>query len=231
MKITIKDKEYSGTDFLRCTKQLNELGFSNEEMEAAIDTAGTTESQLTERKHYSKDSNIVNYYTNKGDDPQRGIYVGMEYGYIKRVVTVRDREYENTSREIAHAVVQPNQYQGLYQGKIIHVLLASRLPWFDSFEWSIYEMHGYDKQVYEIYMKTENGSLYAPVKALLACDAEAIKKRNIDYFAQYYRWDYNLNHQKGESVEDFNARCEGMREKAVKNFGSKEAKQLFEVMK
>lgn len=49
--------------------------------------------------------------------------------------------------------------------------------------WNLYEM--YEAKRYEIYLTTELGSLYVPLKALLDGDVDAIKNRQVNYAKTY----------------------------------------------
>lgn len=78
--------------------------------------------------------------------------------------------------------------------------------------WSLYEMYNVDS--YDIYLTTDNGSLYVPIKALLNGDIDAIKNRLITYSKSYY-----------VKKED-----EDKREKMVAPIHSDQAKRLFELI-
>lgn len=73
----------------------------------------------------------------------------------------------------------------------------------DKSAWDLYEM---SNENYEIYLQTENGSLYVSIKALLDKDFSIIEKRMLDYGNSYYDYknlsDYALNHG-GRTKEEY----------------------------
>lgn len=93
--------------------------------------------------------------------------------------------------------------------------------------WSLYEM--YDEN-YEVYLTTEYGSLYVPIKALLDGDSSIIKRRMKSYADSYHDpkklSGYALNHR-GRSKQEYAKDKLDDYNKMIAPLKSKEAKLLF----
>jgi hypothetical protein len=92
--------------------------------------------------------------------------------------------------------------------------------------WSLYEL----QENAEIYLKTENGSLYVPLDALLNNDFSLIENRMTSYFKWYHKAsNYSLN-SRGRSLEQFNSDKEQDYINSLKPLESKEAIQLKKLL-
>lgn len=91
--------------------------------------------------------------------------------------------------------------------------------------WEIYECREANP---EIYLKTENGSLYVPIKALIDADFSLIQERMHNYFGSYHRTDlsgYALNHR-GRTEAEYLLDQEKQKNEALLALKSKEALAL-----
>ena len=91
---------------------------------------------------------------------------------------------ESNSKEVHYNIfhiVIPNTYLSPVTTFIIKYCLSRMYPWFFEFKWSIYGL-SYE----EIYLVTEQGALYVPLKALTESCWEDIEARHTSYFKGYY---------------------------------------------
>jgi hypothetical protein len=97
--------------------------------------------------------------------------------------------------------------------------------------WSLYEMYSVD---YEMYLTTEFGSLYVPIKALINKDFSIIDKRMKSYSLSYndpkYLSGYALNHR-GRTKEEYQKDKIKDHENMIKPLYSQEAKLLKKFFK
>lgn len=197
----IIDNNYPLRGWLKCYPALLELGFSDEEIDQALEKSGMNENLLTEKVFFEKDpAHLKNEHSKT---PAR--FEGKGSGTVTRYLNHGGLQYE--ARETVHGYYYRmlGQYQGLKHEKIIRELLKARFVWFDRFSWSIYELSNVD--YYEIYLKTKAGSLYVPIRALLDQDPQKIVDRMVSYFKTYrLASSYELNKRAGETFEDFETR-------------------------
>lgn len=96
--------------------------------------------------------------------------------------------------------------------------------------WSLYEMYN---ENYEIYLTTEFGTLYVPIKALLDKDFNLIKKRMISYALSYHDpkhlSGFALNNR-GRTMEQYAIDKKIDYENMIKPLKSKEAKMLKKLL-
>ena len=210
--------------WLSCSPDLLQMGFTKNEIQNAINKAGLSVDDLTDKKDFVngcdhkkaqllKDFHTSNYIRVYEDLMVEGQYVPME-GYKTGQVQTFQIESE---------------YQGTIHTKVLRALFQKNFKWFNRFNWSIYELRGFDYA--EFYLETEHGSLYIPVMALLNRDFSLIKKRQTEYYT-FYRKDsnYELNKQKGETIAGFKIRKKEEFLKDCKPLQSKEAKRLIKYL-
>lgn len=77
----------------------------------------------------------------------------------------------------------PDSYQ-FNEEKLIRSILEARFPYFKFFDWRIYHL---DRPDDDIYLQCESGSLYVPVKAIVAGSWKMILDRHISYHAGYFK--------------------------------------------
>jgi len=98
--------------------------------------------------------------------------------------------------------------------------------------WSLYEMH--TSENYELYLSTEFGSLYVPLKAILSKDFSLIEKRLKTYAESYHDPKklscFALNHR-GRTIEQYKKDKEADYLKMIEPLKSKEAKELKKYLK
>ena len=93
-------------------------------------------------------------------------------------------------------------------------------------KWSIYELRNDG----EMYLTTQNGSLYVPIAALVEKDFSIIEKRMTEYHASYYNASgYGLNHR-GRTQEEYKKDQQEAYYKAMSALTSPEALQLKEYL-
>jgi hypothetical protein len=119
-------------------------------------------------KHYSKP-----------DTPHFVIEVKKETKYEMRSGTLVPKTYD------VYEMFVPSQYQSDIVTFIIKYAFSILYPWFDSFEWNIYGNSLTEKS--DIYLVTEFGSLYVPLKALTNKDYSLVEERHSEYHKMYYR--------------------------------------------
>lgn len=256
-------KAFERIDYLKCRKELNNLGIEDREINNALNSLNIEKRQLC-------DEIAVR-------DGQRCFYNPCEFtkrsvGHFKTYMG----EYVKEFTENADHYLIPAQYQGLKHGEIIFKILCNKFNWFDSFikdksykesvidldflsrldiskltedqknltvnelieltkkekiikkesAWGLYEMYS---ENYEMYLTTEFGSLYVPIKALLNKDFSLIKSRMTKYAASYHDpinlSGYALNHR-GRSKEEYKKDKEQDYNNMIKPLKSKEAKLL-----
>jgi hypothetical protein len=163
--------------------------FTLDEIDAACELLGIKSSDLVEQ-----------YSSFNGHEPhhKKYVYLGRYQAMHTRYTTFQGRSYENHEMEAAENYAVRDQYQGLKHGDILKVLLSWHFPWFDKFQWDIYEVN-YKPEHYEIYMKvtgneddqsgyltqSKMGSLYIPFEALMNSDWKTIEKRMRSYWKSY----------------------------------------------
>jgi len=193
--------------------------FTKEETERAIKETGTTVDDLTD----VEDLTCTPY----GDKKEQ--VEGWHWATVKDVKVIKGVAYEAWVRKQVQSWRLPARYQGLKHEKIIRRILKNRFIWFDTFKWEIYELSNAEN--YEIYMHTEYGTLYVPVKALLEGKPELIEERMKSYHKSYYNAaGYKLNHKEGESFEEYKKRRKEEYKKALRPLESKEYKYLCKLM-
>ena len=223
-KIAMDGDKFKGFYWLSCSSELLQMGFTKDEIQTAINKAGLSVDDLTDKKDFEsgcypksellKDFHTSNYIRVYKDVLVDGKWIQME-GYKNGQV--------QTFRVEAH-------YQGLKHEKILRALFSKKFKWFNRLDWSIYELRGFDCA--EIYLKTEHGSLYVPFMALMNKDFSLIEKRQIDYYEDYRKGsNYELNKEKGETIAGFKARKQEEFLIDCKPLQSKEAKQLIKYLK
>ena len=261
------EQKFEAIDYLKCRKALNQLGFTDKEIRAALIAANLDVDDITDKNgfekfpHWLPVGEIITDRHSFQVKRYKGSYYKKEYttGWLIRV---------------------PAHYQGLRHEKLLRALLEARFPWFESFtiikkeekkndlfyksirsindipkeydsmsvaelkqlltstesvdkvksRWSLYEMHD---EKYEIYLNTEFGTLYVPLKALLAGDVKAIKDRMTSYAMSYHDpknlSGFSLNHR-GRSREHYQADKWEDYNKMVAPIESKEAKELYKLI-
>ena len=204
-------------DFLTCRKYLNDLGFSDAEITVTLNQLSINKRDLCDENGYKSEP----IWPKIKEFSRKGVIHYKEYKgeYVKECTA--NGEYWFV----------PSQYQGLKHGKIIFTILSNRYNWFDMTkddkkkvtEWQLYEMSSIN---YEMYLNTEFGSLYVPIKAIVEKDFSIIEKRMNDYFKFYYDYktlkDYGLNHN-GRTKEQYKADMLESFNKAIAPLQSKEA--------
>lgn len=260
-------KTFEAIDFLSCRKELNNLSFSDNEINNALKICGFNKDSLTDKKGYRIEPMYLSIYEVTKQNHQ---FKMKEYnGQWEKEVYVSGIEV----RVIA-------QYQGLKHGDIIKTLLMNRFEWFDSFQvdknykekvleldylgrldinklteeqkkltideliklttievvnkksaWSLHEM---TREDYEIYLTTEFGTLYVPIKAILNNDFSLIKNR-LESYALDYCDPINLSgfalNNKGRTKEEYKKDKEKDYANMIKPLESKEAKLLQKYLK
>lgn len=245
-------------DYFKPTEKLLELGFSREQIRAAIDKSGHDIESLTDKKGFE---NIPKYY-------KVHEVLNDHYQFTKDVYM---GEYKKEVKVWGYLVRIPGQYQGLRHGDILRQLFTDKWPWFSDFKttvkrqvkskimriedvpeemqslpvseilkminegeeineqkilWNLYEFHSYGDSDYEMYLKTEHGTLYVPLQALLQSDFSIIEKRMNEYCSWYYNESgFGLNHR-GRTFEQYKADRAAEKAKALLPLVSKEAEML-----
>lgn len=164
-----------------------------------------------------------------------GQYQGLKHGDILRQLftdkwpwfsdfkTTVKRQVKSKIRRIEDV---PEEMQSLPVSEILKMINEGEKINEQKTLWELYEFHGYEKQDYEMYLKTEHGTLYVPLQALLSNDFSIIEKRMNTYFSSYYNESgYGLNHR-GRTKEQYNLDQAENRRKALLPLVSKEAEML-----
>lgn len=154
-------------------------------------------------KDYFSDEQILRACQNhmtKRDMAKEAAYRGRltktVYGRILRYENnVRFKEYKGSwEREVTDygtIVLEPDQYQ-INADKVANELLHQAFPWLHDYSVSIYKIDSYDKNPL-IFIKTPDelntgystSSLYVPVKAMFAHDADAVINSHTQYWHDY----------------------------------------------
>lgn len=171
MNKTIKLEDwFTGTDTLR------KCGFTLKEIREA----------LKESIDFDELAGVEEY---ENEPTWQGTYKIVESDVWVTVIRYLDKgglTYEARERVKGYKVLVPRKFQSLNHNKVVRYLLEKRFNWFSRLEWEIYGIDSTGEN-YEIYLKTSSGSVYVPVKALLAKDKRAIEKRMSDYWSWYYK--------------------------------------------
>ena len=193
--------------------------FTKKETNAAIRAANITTNDLTD----------VENFTQEPWHKKKELVKDWHWDSITDTKIINGVAYEARVRKQVQSWRIPARYQGLKHAAIIRKILEARFPWFNMFKWSIYELS--DAENYEIYMDTENGTLYVPIKALLERNPKIIEERMKSYHKWYYNVaGYKLNHKENETVEQYKKRREQDYEKAISPLQSREYKYLCKLM-
>ena len=122
--------------------------------------------------------------------PQDAFYREKGYPVVTERTTWPFTEYKGNSgwqREIvrpARSYRTPCPYQ-TQEDKLIKGCIEEKWPFMRHFKYDAYHLDQVDS--YEIYVTTETGVLYLPIKALLEKDFSIAEKRMKTYFGDYYR--------------------------------------------
>jgi len=210
----IKPKNIS--DWIIGKEYLINLGFTEKEIIKAIRNAKLTMNNLTSKEPESRAWSKIK------------IPIGLKSNFFTDIIVHKGHQYERHYTKITETFIVPDKYQHLKHGKITKELLKNRFPWFVEFKWSIYSI----EEKYEIYMKTEFGSLYVPIKALLEKNKQIIIDRMTSYYQEYrLTSSYPLNKHINETKEEFEKRKKEEYKKDISPLKSKEAKKLFGYLK
>jgi len=88
--------------------------------------------------------------------------------------------------KFGHKCRIPSQYAHLHTSDIMRKCLENRFEYFSDFGWGIFMSNYGDKpDKYEIYMDTEAGFLYVPVKSLFMKDFSIVEDRMLSYWKSY----------------------------------------------
>lgn len=162
-------------------------------------------------------------------------YQGLRHGEILRHLFTEKwpwfADFKTTVKRKAKSKIRsiedvPEEMRDLPVSKILEMMQQGEEVAEEKPLWDLYEFHGYEKQDYEMYLKTEFGSLYVPLQALLKSDFSIIEKRMQEYCGWYYNESgYGLNHR-GRTFEQYKADREEEKRKALLPLVSKEAEAL-----
>ena len=106
-------------DYLKCRKELNELGITDKEINTALDQLGHTKQSLTDSQAFENGTPYGNVYE-------------FEKRSVGRFKTYKG-EYVKEYTANADFYLIPAQYQGLRHGDIIFKILCNRFNWFNNF--------------------------------------------------------------------------------------------------
>ena len=197
------------------TENLIELGFSTEEIETAITESGISLNDLTEEKgfidiptwmrKYEVISDKYRYKTKKyqGEWEKKvevsgykvrvpHTYQGLSHAKVLYCLFSNRWEWFNkftTTKEIDKKIwlsglpasKLPDEYKDTPIKKLSYSYIIAKEVETNS-SWSLYEY----RKDYEMYLRTELGTLYVPLKALLDSDIKIVKERMVSYYKGYY---------------------------------------------
>ena len=221
-------------DWLTCTPELKNLGFTIEEINTALKQSKVTVYSLTDEEDYQSAPSYMNTYECISEPFGKDLEeeINTKYNGYTNDYTTCTRHYRATVQTYRIA----GHYQSTHHADIIRHLLNNKLKWFKSFKWSMYAMSGEGKN-YEIYMETSAGSLYVKVQALLKPNWQTIEDRMLSYFGE----SRNLrdakvkrhNHKKNEHQQT-NGGCplcqERFYQKEIGPLYSEDAKRLKKIL-
>lgn len=122
--VTTKQNEvkivFERIDFLKCREALNKLGFTDQDINTALDQLNITKHDLCDSQGFR--NGVWDYITVKEFD-RRGTVFYKEY---------KGAYYRDKTEQGEYWLV-PSRFQGLKHGKIIFQLLKNRFEWFDTF--------------------------------------------------------------------------------------------------
>jgi hypothetical protein len=239
------------------SRALNELGYNKENL---CDTIALQENRQPYQKPFEfirKGTSTFKEYTEvKGKEYIRDYtapanfyrvsaqYQGLKHGtIIHKILSNRynwfDSFYKNKSYQesetaeyfdtIGRLAVKklPEKYLNMTVAELLSLKDGVKISKKES-AWSLYEMHNED---YEIYLGTELGNLYVPIKAILNSNIELIKNRMTTYAMSYHDpknlSGFALNHR-GRTKEEYAADKQKDYENMIAPLNSKEAKLLFD---
>lgn len=165
-----------GKMFVRNADNIIEV-FGEAEFEAALENFDLKD--FTTKEYVPLDNaGMLRYYTERMGYP----ILGDARHFIREEHYCKGQVWERYVDKPCREFLVPDRYQ-FSERKLLHAMLAAKLPYFDHFKWKIYHL---DRPDDDIYLECESGSLYVPVKALLAADWQMILDRHCGYFKSYY---------------------------------------------
>lgn len=212
------------------SEDLVKIGFTKSEIEDAFKKAKTKLSDITDDYNYAEANKNWEFIKNSPhheilDENTSHIFEEWK-GEWKREYTANAIQYRTRSN------------YGSFDGDILTALLKNKFPYFGKFKWEVFQMHG-EAENWEIYLKTEFGSLYVPVKALLKKDPKLIIDRMTEYWSMYRHQDkiitkdsseYQLNGH-GMTLKQYQKQQEDYFKDEMKPLQSKEFEALKEALK
>lgn len=110
-------------------------------------------------------------------------YSDIHYGNFKVYLYQKGIEYEGTERRRCYSFIVPDSYQ-LHEKELLAECIFNTMPELQKLNWSMYHLD--DSSYSDVYLTTSSGSLYCPVKSLIAYDKDEIISRHTSYHKQYY---------------------------------------------
>ena len=136
----------------------------------------------------------------------RAIALRLSYLVSHPIKEYKGDGWERDVNKLCVGIICKSPYD-LWSGKLLKKCLELKYPWLEKFDISDYSIHSYqDMDEYLVFLPIldtegkKNRSVYIPLKALIEADVEAIKKRHISYFTDYYKWPSGWG--KGVTKED-----------------------------
>lgn len=142
---------------------------------------------------------VTDFATFKAVEVQHSRYYEEKYPryskqhleYFSEYVYKNGIAYEARIQKSAYSYIVPDNYQ-LKEKDLLRICLILTIPEIDKFNWDMYHLDSYEdnktkRTIYsDVYLKTSEGSLYCPVKALVNYNKEAIIERHSSYHKGYY---------------------------------------------
>lgn len=210
----IVDNTFPLRGWLNTYKTLQDLSFTDEEIDKALEINKITRDTLTETKRYPqlKGGRVPFMFDEKYQRPCILVKKGRMH---MRVYHPLHKSFTKIDCVPGYEILEPSR-QTTVETTLLRTLLTMRLPWFSLMQWRVYSFNC--KNNVEIYLTTSHkgpvdNSVYCPVTALLKKDKNAIIERNIEYFSWYCQ-------NKPKDYLDYQ----------LKTLQSPEARKLFEFL-
>lgn len=161
------------------SEELVKFGFTKSEINQAFKTAKTKLSDITDDHNYTE----ANKNTAWLDSEYYEIINENTSHYFTEIKYIKGEEWKREYTANAIQYRSRSQYN-TFDSDILKALLNKKFSYFSMFKWDIYQMSA-EAANWEIYLKTEFGSVYVPVMALLKNNVGKIINRMESYHNDY----------------------------------------------
>ncbi len=172
----VKQTQKSLFEWWGSSEDLVKIGFTKAEINHAFKNAKTKLSDITDDHNYTEANKNTAWLENS---EYHEIISENTYYDFTETKYIKGEEWKREYRAQAIQYRTRSHYQ-TFDSEILKALLNKKFSYFSMLKWDIYALHS-EAENWEIYLKTEFGSVYVPVMALMKNDIEMIIKRMTEY--------------------------------------------------